>query len=178
MASADVPVAPAQGSFKVGDWVVESDLNQISVRGRTVKLEPKAMGVLVCLAHQPGQVVSREALLSRLWSGVVVGDDSLSQVITKLRKALGDDPERPTYIHTVTKRGYRLVAPVARPAGNPSSPAGQRRQRGQWIAIGATLGMLAAGLWLAAAQYPWRSTPGAVPAPDVTQLPTVAIAPF
>jgi len=178
MASVDLPVAPAQDSFKVGDWIVEADLNQISAPGRMVKLEPKAMGVLICLAHKPGQVVSREALLSQLWPGVVVGDDSLSQVITKLRKALGDDPERPTYIHTVTKRGYRLVAPVVRPAGNSSSPDRQRRRPGRWMAVGATLGLLAAGLWLAGAQHLWRSPPGANPAPDVAQLPTVAIAPF
>ena len=178
MASVDFPVAPAQDSFKVGDWLVESDLNQISVPGKTVKLEPKAMGVLVCLARKPGQLVSREAMLSQLWPGVVVGDDSLSQVITKLRKALGDDPERPTYIHTVTKRGYRLVAPVVRPAGDPASPAGRRRQPGQWIAIGATLGLLAAAFWLSAAQHLWRSSPDEDSGPDVAQLPTVAISPF
>jgi TolB-like protein/DNA-binding winged helix-turn-helix (wHTH) protein/Tfp pilus assembly protein PilF len=178
MASVDAPLAPAQDSFNVGEWVVESDLNQISAPGRTVRLEPKAMGVLVCLAHKPGQVVSREALLSQLWPGVVVGDDSLSQVITKLRKALGDDPERPTYIHTVTKRGYRLVAPVVRPIGNPPSSVGRRRQPGRWVAIGAALGLLAGGLWLSAAQHLWRHSLGVGSALDVAQLPTVAIAPF
>ena len=162
----------------MGDWIVEADLNQLSAPGKTVKLEPKAMDVLVCLAQSSGQVVRREALLSQLWPGVVVGDDSLSQVITKLRKALGDDPERPTYIHTVTKKGYRLVAPVVRPLGDSPSPARQPRQRGRWIAVGATIGLLAAGFWLAGAPHLWPSSPGADPAPDVAQLPTVAIAPF
>ena len=94
-----------QDSLRVGDWTAEPDLNQLSAQGRTVKLEPKAMAVLLYLAGRPGEVVGREALLSQVWPGVVVGDDSLTQVIIKLRKALGDDPERPTYIQTVTKRG-------------------------------------------------------------------------
>src|ERR1041384_8425270 len=105
----------AQGALKVGEWIVEPDLNQLSARGRSVKVEPKTMAVLLCLAPRPGQVVGREELLSQVWPGVVVGDDSLTQVIIRLRKALGDDPEQPTYVQTVTKKGYRLVAPV-RPA--------------------------------------------------------------
>ena len=88
--------------------------NQLSRAGRTVKLEPKAMSVLVYLADRPGQVVSREALLSAVWPGVVVGDDSLTQVVIKLRKALGEVPEKPAYIQTISKGGYRLVAPVVR----------------------------------------------------------------
>ena len=48
------------------------------------------MSVLVYLADRPGQVVSRDALLSAVWPGVVVGDDSLTQVVIKLRKALGE----------------------------------------------------------------------------------------
>jgi len=105
----DAPVVPADNRLRVGDWTVEPDLNQLSTQGRAVKVEPKAMAVLLHLADRPGQVVGREALLSQVWPGVVVGDDSLTQVVIKLRKALGDDPDRPTYIQTVTKRGYRLV---------------------------------------------------------------------
>src|SRR5207247_11071295 len=112
----DAPVVPADNRLRVGDWTVEPDLNQLSAPGRTLKVEPKAMAVLLQLANRPGQVVGREALLSQIWPGVVVGDDSLTQVVIKLRKALGDNPDRPAYIQTVTKRGYRLVAPVPRPA--------------------------------------------------------------
>src|ERR1051326_715702 len=100
----------ARGALKVGEWIVEPDPNQLSARGRSVKGEPKTMAVLLCLASRPGQGVGREELLSQVWPGVVVGDDSLTQVIIRLRKALGDDPEQPTYVQTVTKKGYRLVA--------------------------------------------------------------------
>ena len=70
--------------------------------------------VLIYLAQRAGQVVGRDELLTAVWPRVVVGDDALTQAIIKLRKALGDDPRRPTYIETLAKRGYRLIAPVAR----------------------------------------------------------------
>src|SRR5687768_2892782 len=97
----------------IGDWVVEPALNQISIGERIVRLEPKAMALLCYLADRAGEVVTRDALLSAIWPGVVVGDDSLTQAVIKLRKALGDDADGPSYIQTIPKRGYRLVAKVA-----------------------------------------------------------------
>src|SRR5438552_10026654 len=140
----DAPVVPADSRFRVGDWTVEPDLNQLSRQGRAVKGEPKAMAVLLHLAGRPGQVVGGEALLSQVWPSVVVGDDSLTQVVIKLRKALGDDPDRPAYIQTVTKRGYRLVAPVLRLAGTaaPPIPVPRRPYRIRWIAGAAALALL------------------------------------
>src|SRR5260370_28582961 len=142
------PVAPAKNRLRVGDWTVEPELNQLSTQGRAVKVEPKAMAVLLHLANRPGQVVGRKTLLSQVWPGVVVGDDSLTQVVIKLRKALGDDPDRPTYIQTVTKRRYRLVAPVLRPAGSAASPVRRRPHRARWIAAAAALALLiSTSLW-------------------------------
>ena len=81
----DAPVVPTHDRLRVGDWIVEPDLNQLSAPGRVVKVEPKAMAVLLHLANRPRQVVSRETLLAEVWPGVVVGDDSLTQVVIKLR---------------------------------------------------------------------------------------------
>lgn len=143
--------------LQVGGWTVEPALNQLSAEGKSVKIEPKAMAVLLYLADRPGQVVSREALLSTAWSGVVVGDDALTQVVVKLRKALGDAPKEPGYIQTISKGGYRLVATVVRPAQSPSAPirsisgprhAGSKR-RVLWLAGagGAALLLAVAGAW-------------------------------
>src|SRR6267142_1477115 len=138
---------PADTRLRVGDWTVEPDLNQLSTHGSAVKVEPKTMAVLLHLADRPGQVVGREALLSQVWPGVVVGDDSLTQVVIKLRKTLGDDPDRPTYIQTVKKKGYRLVAPVLRPAVTATPPV-RRPHRVRWIAGAAALALLVAiALW-------------------------------
>jgi TolB-like protein/DNA-binding winged helix-turn-helix (wHTH) protein/Tfp pilus assembly protein PilF len=142
--------------LQVGDWAVEPALNLLSAAGNTVKIEPKAMAVLVYLAGRPGQVVSREALLAAVWPGVVVGDDSLSQVVTKLRRALGDAPENPTYIQTISKGGYRLIAPV-RSAQTSSAPVRtdaeslhpKHKRYVPWIAGAgmAALLLAAAGVW-------------------------------
>jgi DNA-binding winged helix-turn-helix (wHTH) protein/TolB-like protein len=165
--------------LRVGDWIVERDLNQLSAPGKAVRIEPKAMEVLPHLARQPGQVTSREELLAQVWPGVVVGDDSLTQVIIKLRKALGDDPDRPTYIQTVTKRGYRLVASVVPLVEPASSPASRRARRARWMAGAATAGLLvAAGLWWSLGERTRHPTHDAGLAAEVTGAPTLAIAPF
>lgn len=151
--------SPSLGNerLQVGKWTVEPALNQLSTADKTVKLEPKTMAVLGYLADRPGQVVSRDALLSAIWPGVVVGDDSLTQVVIKLRRALGDLPGEPAYIQTISKGGYRLIAPVVRaekfaaeqapPDSEP--PTAERKRRFPWIAgAGAAAVLLAvAGVW-------------------------------
>ncbi len=104
--------APLAKSLQIGDWIVEPELNRLSCGDEAVRIEPKAMAVLVHLADRPGEVVSRSALLSAAWPDVIVGDDSLTQVVIKLRKALRDAADEPAYIQTVSKRGYRLIAAV------------------------------------------------------------------
>ncbi|MGW8247616.1 MAG: winged helix-turn-helix domain-containing protein, partial [Acidiferrobacterales bacterium] len=98
--------------FEIGDWLVDPDSGRLRRGDDEVKLEPKVMAVLVCLAQQPGKVFSREELEATVWAGTIVGYDALSNSIIKLRKALGDDRSNPRYIETVSKKGYRLVAEV------------------------------------------------------------------
>jgi TolB-like protein/DNA-binding winged helix-turn-helix (wHTH) protein/Flp pilus assembly protein TadD len=170
----DTPVVPTQGRLRVGDWIVEPDLNQLSAPGKAVKIEPKAMAVLLHLANRPGQVVSRETLLSDVWPGVVGGDNALTQVIIKLRKALGDDPDRPTYIQTVTKRGYRLVAPLLPAAETTSISHG----RAWTMAVGVLAAglLVAAGIWWNSAEHASRMSRNADAV--ATELPTLAVASF
>jgi DNA-binding winged helix-turn-helix (wHTH) protein/TolB-like protein/Tfp pilus assembly protein PilF len=171
--------SPASTALQVGDWTVEPALFQLSAKGKTVKLEPKAMSVLVYLAARPGEVVSREALLSAVWPGVVVGDDSVTQVVIKLRKALGDTAENPAYIQTIAKGGYRLVAPVARPenAVPQTSPAG-RPPRARWTAAaGVAALLLVAVVWWT--QNERTAAPVRSPAADAAGAqPSVAVRPF
>lgn len=70
------------------------------------------MALLVHLARNAGNTLSREQLFEAVWPGVVVSDDTLTQAVTKLRKAFRDDARNPRYIQTVPKRGYRLRAAV------------------------------------------------------------------
>ncbi|MCH5376522.1 MAG: winged helix-turn-helix domain-containing protein, partial [Planctomycetes bacterium] len=103
-------------SIRIGEWEASPSLNLLRRGETTTHLEPKAMELLCFLARRRGEVVSRDELLATLWQGLVVGDDALTQAVIKLRKALGDNPREPTYIQTVPKRGYRLVAQVSTPA--------------------------------------------------------------
>lgn len=109
-------------TFQVGEWWVQPALNQITRGDDTVRLEPKAVEVLVFLARNPGRVVSADELIGGVWGGRFVGDSPVYRIIAELRRVLGDDARRPDYIETIRKRGYRLIADVQtaarlRPAG-------------------------------------------------------------
>jgi TolB-like protein/DNA-binding winged helix-turn-helix (wHTH) protein/Tfp pilus assembly protein PilF len=138
----------SQDPFHLGAWVVDPTLDTISRGGETLKLEPRMMRLLTCLAHSAGAVVSLERLLSDVWAGVVVGPASVYQAISQLRRMLGDTDPEPSYIATVPRKGYRLVAPVRPleppapvPAPSPSSPvspprtAGAGPKRWVWLSI-------------------------------------------
>ena len=71
------------------------------------------MRVLLCLAEHAGEVVSIDDLLNQVWSEVIVAPDSVYQAVASLRRLLGDDPKQPTYIATVPRLGYRMVATVS-----------------------------------------------------------------
>lgn len=98
--------------FQLGPWLVEPSLNTISRNGTTVHLEPKLMGVLVCLANHPAEVIPKETLLETVWPDTFVSDDVLKHAISELRRVFGDKAREPSFIQTIAKRGYRLVAPV------------------------------------------------------------------
>ncbi len=92
---------------------VDPALDEIRKDGRTIKIEPKSMQLLLCLAERPGTVLSVGELLDRVWKDVIVSHDSVYAAIAALRRALGDNPKKPTYIANVVRRGYRLIAPVS-----------------------------------------------------------------
>lgn len=98
--------------LRIGEWRLDSQLGQISRGDRTERLEARTLRLLVFLANRAGDTVSVDELLDHVWSGVVVTQDSVYQAITALRRLLGDDAKQPTYIVTVPRLGYRLIAPV------------------------------------------------------------------
>ena len=136
------------GKFEVGEWRVDPSLNAMSRNGTTARLEPKVMEVLVCLASQPGELISKEKILQAVWPDTFVSDDVLVRSISELRRVFEDDAKEPRFIQTIPKRGYRLVAPVVRLNGDApetvlsSSPAPSAAKR-QWILLsGIALGIV------------------------------------
>ena len=136
-----------RGRLRIGEWIADAATNEL-VRGEErVRIEPKAMDVLMRLAERPGAVVTRDELFTTVWPGTVVGDEALSQSVTKLRRALGDDSRAPAYIETISKRGYRLLAPVGPEGAQPRTarPTPHRGRMGLALAAGAIA--LAAAAW-------------------------------
>jgi TolB-like protein/DNA-binding winged helix-turn-helix (wHTH) protein len=102
----------AKTMLRVGGWCVNPATGEISRNGETLRLEARAMLLLLFLAEHAGDVVSIEELLNQVWSGVIVSPDSVYQAVASLRRQLGDDPKQPSYIATVPRLGYRMVATV------------------------------------------------------------------
>ena len=111
-----------KGAWQVGDWRVDPTDDTISRDGQTQKLEPRTMRLLICLAESGGGVVSLDQLLSEVWAGVIVGPASVYQAVSQLRRLLGDSGEKPTYIATVARKGYRLVAAARRLMPESAAP--------------------------------------------------------
>jgi len=83
------------------------------------------MRVLLRLVERAGDVVSIDELLNAAWGDVAVSQDSVYQAVASLRRVLGDDPKQPSYIATVPRLGYRLVAKVS-PEGASSAQGGDK----------------------------------------------------
>ena len=98
--------------YFVGSWLVEPSLLRISRNEQTKKIEPQVMAVLECQVSKSGQVMSKEELRTTVWADVIVTENVLTRAISSLRKALEDDRYNPEYIETISKAGYRLIAPV------------------------------------------------------------------
>ena len=99
-------------SFRLEEWLVDPFRGNIVGPDGPVRLEPRVMRVLVCLAEKRGEIVSREQLIEQVWEGTFVTDEVLTQSVSELRKALGEGPKDPRFIQTIPKQGYRLIAPV------------------------------------------------------------------
>jgi TolB-like protein/DNA-binding winged helix-turn-helix (wHTH) protein len=128
------PTQSSTGTLSIGGWDIHASRNLIAKDDQSVRLEPRTMAVLVCLAEKPSEVITRQQLEDTVWSGMVVGYDALSNTIAKLRKAFGDDRKNPQIIETIPKVGYRLIAGVS--SSSPDSdPHETKRQDRKLAAI-------------------------------------------
>lgn len=98
--------------WQVGTWTVQPSLNQIKGPQGSFRTTPKIIATLLCLAKHQGEVVSRDTLLSTVWSGTVVSDDSLNKAISEIRSIFDDNPQEARVIETIRQRGYRLLLPA------------------------------------------------------------------
>lgn len=109
--------------FYLDDWQVDPATSRIRLHRKVIKLEPRVMSVLVCLAAHSGQLVTREQLERAVWGDTIVTYDSLAAAIIKLRKAFDDDSRNPRFIETLPKKGYRLLIKATTTPQKPATTA-------------------------------------------------------
>ena len=155
------------------------------------QLEPMAMRLLIFLAARPEEVVSRAEILEEVWEGRAVVDETLSRAMSLVRQALGDNAQKPRYIETLPRRGYRLIATVKRPA-DASQPApsvappetieSDRSGPHRWrVPITLTVLLALAAVWLlgrGAARPTRQASPVATAAVETLRRPGIAVLPF
>jgi eukaryotic-like serine/threonine-protein kinase len=95
-----------------GPFAFDTRSRLLSRDGLEVPLPPRVLGVLERLLQRAGDVVARQELIDTVWKDAFVTDTSLAEAVSVLRQVLGDDPQAPTYIQTLHRRGYRFVSAV------------------------------------------------------------------
>jgi TolB-like protein/DNA-binding winged helix-turn-helix (wHTH) protein/Flp pilus assembly protein TadD len=161
----------------------EADLSsgELTKQGKRLRLQEQPFRLLAMLLERPGELVTREEVHQRLWPHAIVDfDHGLNRAINKIRDALGDSAEKPRFVETVARRGYRFLADVAvvrdqqpqsvavpQPtavdltrvndgsAGHPVLPdkSPRRRAVALWLASAAALALLLSSGW---ALYRWQ----------------------
>jgi DNA-binding winged helix-turn-helix (wHTH) protein/tetratricopeptide (TPR) repeat protein len=99
-------------TYRFGPYSLDPAAYRLLRNGDVVPLSPKIIDLLLHLVARPSALVSKEDLFKALWPDVAVTDNALTQAVSELRQALGDDPSHHAYIPTVARRGYRFIAPV------------------------------------------------------------------
>ena len=158
--------------FYIGSWLIQPQQHRIRGEENAVRIEPKVMDVLLCLAEFPRETVTRDYLLETVWEGTVVTDDVLTRSISELRKIFGDNPRKPRVIETIPKVGYRLLLepaldhrgdsiPIDVPTLDISSlvkPTSQNvspiRSPVSWFIAGILIIIVIAFFWVRSSSYP------------------------
>jgi eukaryotic-like serine/threonine-protein kinase len=147
--------------------VYELDLHSGDLRksGARLTLQQQPLQLLSVLLEQPGELVTRDELRTRLWPDDTFVDfeHGLNAAVKRLRDTLGDSADSPRFVETVPRRGYRFIAPVSAPDGlvaRTAPAAGRRRVGWVWMIVGVgAAAALALGSW-ALQKSPLRETAG------------------
>lgn len=106
--------------YRFGDFTLELHKHCLRKGHQQIHLRPKAFETLVFLVERQGRLVKKDELLDNLWSDIIVTENTLSQCIDAVRKALQDSAHKPLFIQTIPRLGFKFIAEVeelAHPAG-------------------------------------------------------------
>src|SRR6201994_182590 len=112
-------------AWRFGVFELDASSGELRRNGTVVRLREQSARILLLLLENAGEMVSREQLRERLWLSdtFVDFDHSLNSAVMKLREALGDSADKPLYIETIPRKGYRFVAPISQ-AGETQNGGG------------------------------------------------------
>jgi DNA-binding winged helix-turn-helix (wHTH) protein len=115
------------GNYQFGQFELDVGAAELRRDGRQIRLQPQPFTLLTLLVRRSGDVVTRQEIREALWpDGTFVDfDQAMNFAIKQVRDALGDSAEKPLYVQTIPKRGYRFIAPVAAPASPSTAAAAQ-----------------------------------------------------
>jgi DNA-binding winged helix-turn-helix (wHTH) protein/tetratricopeptide (TPR) repeat protein len=169
--------------YEFGDFFLESGQRRLLRResGESVALTSKVFDTLLLLIEHRGETVDKDTLLSAIWPGVIVEENSLTQNISTLRQVLGETRTENRYIATVPRKGYRFVGEVTERSalagpGGTATPAGpvaadsKRSLRPWWMSAAALLVLVAIGIFLLERGRDGHSAP--------PTIQTLAVLPF
>jgi len=111
---------PAAVRFVFDRFEIDPARRRLTAAGEPVAVSDRQFDVLLLLVARAGQIISKDDLLEAGWKDVAVGDNSIEQAISSLRRLLGPPPDGAAFIETVPRRGYRFGSPVARMAPRES----------------------------------------------------------
>jgi TolB-like protein/DNA-binding winged helix-turn-helix (wHTH) protein len=158
-------------SYEFGDFRLDARRRLLFAKDvpEALSIKPKVFEAILYFVERPGELLEKDRLMADLWPGLVVEDSNLTQVISVMRRVLGEGPGENRYVATVPGRGYRFVAEVKR--SEESRPRSRRGARVTLITLAcvASAALLAYGL-----QTQWRREA----APSDLPSDTVAILPF
>jgi len=190
--SAEILNNTTNGCIRFGTYEVDVRAGELRKSGLKIKLHGQPFEVLVLLLQQPGEVVTREELQNKLWASHTFVDfeHGLNKAINRLREALNDDAERPRFIETLPRRGYRFVAPVvhvglqqsqqAPTAVSAAPPNLTKRNSGVLRMFAVTVGVVLFAVFAAVVAYDVRGWPnswfGSPKQPPIRSLAVLPLA--
>jgi DNA-binding winged helix-turn-helix (wHTH) protein len=133
-----------QETYRFGQFELDLAAGELRRNAGRVRLQPQPFKLLALLVRRAGALVGRDEIRSELWpDGTFVDfDQSVNFAVKQIRDVLGDSAERPLYIETVPRRGYRFIAPIEAAAARETAPAPQppgtttvRLQKALWTNI-------------------------------------------
>ncbi|HUO31412.1 MAG TPA: winged helix-turn-helix domain-containing protein [Bryobacteraceae bacterium] len=162
-------IQPNGRVLQFGAFELKIGTGEVRKNGTRIRLQGKPLQLLEALLDRPGNVVTREELRDRLWAADTFVDfeSGLNTAVNRLRLALGDSADRPRYVETLARSGYRFVAPVSesrppavidRPPLTPAGPSAPQVSRGYfrrwWAPATVAVGLLLTVLFFLARRMP------------------------